>query len=387
VESAKSEFCSGKQSANPGGCSQYGVYDANSSSTSQYLHSNFHVRYGDGTFANGDVVTDVVQIGGLHVTNLSLGIGYNTTANPVWGIGYSVGDYEHTVDPSYLSTAAQMAKQGLIKSTAYSIWLNSLYSNTGSLLFGGVDTAKFVGSLTTVPIVPDADGSYTRLRVELDSVSLGGKEQLGNKTSVVLDSGSAFSTVPQALFDSINQTLGGLVGYLPSVSQPVCPCSLSSRTDTLDFKFGTGKISVPFSEMCMDPKRIPNSSSFLGTTPPADACIWGMSPQPVSTSGSETIYLLGDTMMRSGYFVFDLDTNQISLAQTNFKATDSNIQEIGASGVATGLNSTATTTGSPDSGSVAPSATPSQSAAAGLHMQISYGMGLVISGFSVLYCL
>jgi len=51
--------------------------------------------------------------------------------------------------------------------------------------------------------------------------------------------------------------------------------------------------------------------------------------------------VLGDTFLRSAYVVYDLSNNEISLAQTNFNATKSNVMEIqsGSAGVpnATGV--------------------------------------------------
>lgn len=62
----------------------------------------------------------------------------------------------------------------------------------------------------------------------------------------------------------------------------------------------------------------------------------GVSDSQGSTS------VLGDTFLRSSYVVYDLANNQISLANTNFNATKSNIMEIasGAGGVpsATGVS-------------------------------------------------
>jgi hypothetical protein len=43
--------------------------------------------------------------------------------------------------------------------------------------------------------------------------------------------------------------------------------------------------------------------------------------------------VLGDTFLRSAYVVYDLQNNQISLAQTDFNATGSNVVEITAGGV------------------------------------------------------
>jgi hypothetical protein len=49
----------------------------------------------------------------------------------------------------------------------------------------------------------------------------------------------------------------------------------------------------------------------------------------ISDAGSGTS-VLGDTFLRSAYVVYDLANNQISLAATNFNATNSDIREIAA---------------------------------------------------------
>lgn len=76
-------------------------------------------------------------------------------------------------------------------------------------------------------------------------------------------------------------------------------------------------------------------------------CQFGIEP-----AGEDPI-LLGDTFLRSAYVVYDLANNQISIAQTDFNATTSNVQEIvaGANGVpnvastATAVSASATVSG------------------------------------------
>ena len=53
----------------------------------------------------------------------------------------------------------------------------------------------------------------------------------------------------------------------------------------------------------------------------------GISPADDSTP------VLGDTFLRSAYVVYDLHSNTISIAQTNFNATTDNIMEITNSSV------------------------------------------------------
>jgi hypothetical protein len=55
--------------------------------------------------------------------------------------------------------------------------------------------------------------------------------------------------------------------------------------------------------------------------------MFGIAPTGAGTS------VLGDTFLRSAYVVYDLDNNEISLAQSAFNATTSNVIEITSAGV------------------------------------------------------
>ncbi|EHL01991.1 putative aspartic-type endopeptidase OPSB [Glarea lozoyensis 74030] len=52
------------------------------------------------------------------------------------------------------------------------------------------------------------------------------------------------------------------------------------------------------------------------------ACVFGVAPAGSSTA------VLGDTFIRSAYLVYDLANNEISIAQTTFNATATNVLEI-----------------------------------------------------------
>lgn len=81
-------------------------------------------------------------------------------------------------------------------------------------------------------------------------------------------------------------------------------------------------------------------------------CQFGIEP-----AGKNPV-LFGDTFLRSAYVVYDLDNQQVSIAQTDFNATTSNILEIkaGAGGVpnvastANGASAPQTITGIPKGG-------------------------------------
>jgi hypothetical protein len=128
-------------------------------------------------------------------------------------------------------------------------------------------------------------------------------------------------------------------------------CSLADNTTTLDYTFSSPTISVTMGELV-----IPISTG--GGTPKfpdgVAACLFGIAP-----AGS-SISVLGDTFIRSAYIVYDLSNNEISIAQTDFNATTSNIVEIGtgtsavpdATAVANSVAATGGSQGSDNSGSV-----------------------------------
>jgi hypothetical protein len=92
----------------------------------------------------------------------------------------------------------------------------------------------------------------------------------------------------------------------------------------LDFTFSADgpTISVPINELVL----------AMGVSRGEEVCILGIGP------AGDSISVLGDTFLRSAYVVYDLENNQIALAQTVFNSTQSSIQEIetGDDGVSTG---------------------------------------------------
>ena len=229
-----------------------------------------------------------------------------------------------------------MADKGLIKSNAYSLWLNDLDANTGSILFGGVNTGKYQGQLQTLPIIKESD-VFAEFIIALTGISIsnnGRKTPLrfgGRSAPVLLDSGSSLTYLPDTLAEEIFNQVGAQ--YSAQQEAAYVPCSLMNNASTIDFTFSSPVISVPMNELVINPG--PNSDgsqvAFDDGTP---ACIFGISPAGESTS------VLGDTFLRSAYVVYDLANNEISLAQTNFNSTENRILEIG-----TGSNSIPDATG------------------------------------------
>jgi hypothetical protein len=92
-------------------------------------------------------MTDDFTIGQATIKNLQMGLVNKTTSTiGVIGIGYGMDEASVTSITSvpYPNLVDQMVSQGLINTKAYSLYLDDLEEATGSILFGGVDTDKFM---------------------------------------------------------------------------------------------------------------------------------------------------------------------------------------------------------------------------------------------------
>lgn len=311
VNVANSQLCN--QQGNP--CSASGTYDANSSSTYQYIDSQFNISYVDGSGSYGDYVSDNVQFGGVTLENQQFGIGYTSSSQEgIIGIGYPINEVAVATNGgrSYPNVPQNLMQNGHINSNAYSLWLNDLDASTGSILFGGVNSAKYTGELQTLPIIRE-QGVYAEFIIALTGVGMNGNQGSIAKniaTPALLDSGSSLMYLPDDIATSIYKSVGAQ--YDESQGAAFVDCSLANSDDTIDFTFSSPTIRVGMNELVI-------VAGIDGGNP---VCILGIGPAGDSTP------VLGDTFIRSAYIVYDMTNNEISLAQTNFNSTENSILEI-----------------------------------------------------------
>ncbi|PLB49548.1 acid protease [Aspergillus steynii IBT 23096] len=304
-------------------CNASGSYDPNSSSSYGYVSSDFNITYADGTGAAGDYVTDVLHIGSTTIKDFQFGVGYSSSSTEgVLGIGYVSNEVQvgrAGKDP-YPNLPRAMVRNGLIKSNAYSLWLNDLGAHTGSILFGGVNTEKYRGKLETLPI-QTVNGDYSEFIIALTGVSYTTGSDHHSYLSgalpaaVLLDSGSSLTYLPNAIVQDIYDDLD--VVYDPSGGVGYVPCSLAQKDINITYTFSKPSITVGIHELVLD-------AGDLQFRNGARVCVFGIVPAGESTA------VMGDTFLRSAYVVYDLANNEISLANTNFNSTQDHILEIGA---------------------------------------------------------
>lgn len=267
-------------------------------------------------------MTDTISIGGTTLSDFQFGIGYtSSSAQGILGVGYTANEVQvgrAQLSP-YDNLPAKMKSEGKISSNAYSLWLNDLDANTGQILFGGVDTDQFTGELQTLPI--QAEGSvYAEFLITMTGVSFNGETVASDQAlAVLLDSGSSLTYLPNDMVETIYDRVSAQ--YDSNEGAAYIACSMANSNATLDFTFSSPVISVEMNELVLD--LVTASGKRPRFSDGTEACLFGIAP-----AGSSSM-VLGDTFLRSAYVVYDLENNEISIAQTNFNATTSNVLEIG----------------------------------------------------------
>jgi hypothetical protein len=288
-------------------CSESGTYRSSDSSTYKYINDGFNISYIDGSGASGDYATDTFKFGDVTLENQRFGVGLvSTSTQSILGIGYPLNEasVQFTNDVTYPNVPQNLMINGYISSNAYSLWLNDLDASTGSILFGGVNTDKYSGTLQTLPIV-SVRGYYTEFVIAMTAVGANGTTgsiASNIATAVILDSGSSLTYLPTDITKSIFNNVGA--SYSSSQGVAFVDCGLANSDATLDFTFSSPTIRVPMNELVI-------LAGYQGREP---ICIFGISPAGSSTP------VLGDTFLRSAYVVYDITGNTISLAQTKFNA-------------------------------------------------------------------
>jgi hypothetical protein len=337
------------------GCAINGAFDPSQSSTYETISpasdAVFNQSYGtdqDVDYYAGSYVADTVQIGGATLENFQFGLvndefgdhGIQEAGQPglagLLGIGFNKGEnsYVDSAENPYtypnLPQALYEAK--LINTIAYSFYASDTdeSGSGGQLLFGGVDTAKFSGSLGTMDTYYDSTG-LARLLVPLTgfSVSNGSSTTsfLKSTNAALIDSGTEGLFLPSAIYSDILEQFGAI--FDDSSQDYLVPCSSRNGNVSVTVSFGSKDIIIPASDLIL-PEGYGEYFTFNNETSLVDGEPYCWINMDVNDESADSDFiLLGSSLFRAAYIVFDLSGNRISIAQ-KIDTTDSNIVEITA---------------------------------------------------------
>ncbi|CAD0110038.1 unnamed protein product, partial [Aureobasidium uvarum] len=306
------------------------------------------------TWFRGDYFRDAVQINDLVATNFPFGLAnelYETfePSTGLLGLGYSSNMPNFTIPhikkkfpPTFVEGLVQA---GAISSRLYSIYLNTL-DQYGSILFGGVDTEKYKGPLTTINLLPSHNtGKVDNFRLYLQEIKVKThnasdqsilRSTSDNRIQTLIDTGAPDWQLPFSAYREVIRHAGGEFtnGSWSGIPQGylVRPCREVARgfNDTTHFEVtfsGNGSNTATLRLELADLFAPITTKDGSAAT---DGSGWPMCWLRVARSLSENRLLTSSSVMRAGYWVFDLDNGQVSLAQANLGAKSSNVVQVEA---------------------------------------------------------
>ncbi|KAF7943342.1 hypothetical protein EAE96_011269 [Botrytis aclada] len=314
-----------------------GSFASNNSTTFVAGKPNFFAIYTGGVNVTGTFMQETIRLGTSELMNNTMGLstqGFLPTALfPVMGIGFAAQEFSATdQNPTpYENLPLAMKSAGLTNAAAYGIYLNDFRSAEGSIIFGGMDTAKFTGNMTMLPILENFNGQATDFVISATSLAITGgsnnkrattKISLPSKqTPVLLDTGNPSIDVPLSAVEAIGTALNANPG--PDGSMQVT-CDIATKGMNMVFGFSGTTIQVPI-EMMLTPAKNKDGTQAKDNNG-NNLCVVPVNP----TANEDDLLSFGAPFFSAAYAVMDLQNKKIGLAQAKVNATESNVQEIPA---------------------------------------------------------
>lgn len=273
--------------------------------------------------------TEYTQFYGRGHVNMTWGsttasLGNNRIYNMPFGIAHYTKDFNNLGDISsglvglaypefnQPNLPALLKQQGYIRRVAYSLSLSGNNGN-GNILFGGVDHAKYIPPLISLPRqnIPGNTAKY--LAVTLTSIKVGNKEYPID-ISTPLDSGASVCVFPDDAFKKIVRDLEADSAFFQGM--PVYDPAKHGDTE-VEFNMSGFRIKVKARDLSYRLSDVAGVSTNL--------YVFGAISNNEVNGG---FTLLGDTFLRNVYVVYDLDGEEIAVAAYNRNSVGSRIEPI-----------------------------------------------------------
>ncbi|KII86728.1 hypothetical protein PLICRDRAFT_177476 [Plicaturopsis crispa FD-325 SS-3] len=289
-------------------------------SSSKNSGNSVSVTYGSGSFS-GTQYTDTVTIGsGLTIKSQSFGVASSSTGTSgvdgILGIGPvgltsgSLGGSSATVP----TVTDSLFSQGSIPSNQIGVYFAPQASSdsSGSMMFGGVDSTKYTGSITYAPITSKSPSSaYWGVDA---SISYGSTTFVKSSAGIV-DTGTTMTLIPSDAFALYKQKTGAVVDSTTGL----LTITAAQYAKLKDFNFVIGGKKHALTPNAQLWPRSLNTA--LGGSA---SSIYLIIADIGHNSGSGFDWIAGYTFLERHYSVFDTANKRVGLATTAHTSDTSN---------------------------------------------------------------
>ncbi|KAH7053646.1 aspartic peptidase domain-containing protein [Linnemannia elongata] len=275
-------------------CKSHRRFNSSSSTTFRLdpAKRRFRIEYGDGSYANGPIGTDMVNVGGIQIRQ-TIGLATNESADfevskmdGMFGLAFS--SYESVPGvKTFMTNAIAKKAVALPVVSAYLPSLRRSGGKGGHYLFGAIDSTKFHGNLTYVPVT--VKGYW---QVTVQDVLVSG-QSLNRSYQGIVDTGTTLVILDDKTTAAVHSKIKG--AYFDKQEQGwVVPCSLSkAQTGSVGFRLAGRVFEVPMADIAWEP--VGKGKGKLG----GEICYSGVQ------SIDSPVWILGDVFIKNNYCVFD----------------------------------------------------------------------------------
>ncbi|RUS17246.1 rhizopuspepsinogen precursor [Endogone sp. FLAS-F59071] len=272
-------------------CSGKTLYNPSASSTYMKDGRSWSISYGDGSSSSGILAKDNVNLGGLLIKGQTIDLASEISSefesdviDGLLGLAFdsitSVSGIKTPVD--------NLISQGLISNPEFGVFLGKASNGGGGeYVFGGYDSAKVGGTLTTVPV--DNSQGFWGITVSGVVTATGTKE--GSSFSAILDTGTTLLILTESVAAKVARTFGATDNGDGTYT---ITCDASKLSD-LVFTINGAKFKVPAADLIYE-----NDGG---------SCIAGF-----GYASGIPFAILGDVFIKNNYVIFNQKVPQVQIA-------------------------------------------------------------------------
>ncbi|KAL0581946.1 hypothetical protein V5O48_000003 [Marasmius crinis-equi] len=276
-------------------CDGHKVYDTSASSTAKDQGRGYSLRFGDGSTVQGELYHDTVSLADLAATDQAVGssteysTGFAAAGFPPDGLlGLGFPQISVFKENPFFQT---LVSQGKVTEPVFAFKLST---SDSELTLGGVDSSKFTGELTQVPVT-----TVGYWQINADGVSVSGKQVAGQFVAIV-DTGTTLVYGDPGSVEALYAAVPGA----RDASLTVGPGFFTVPCDSVpnDINIVLGGKSFPISAKTFNIGQLEVGSS---------ECVGGFVAGTVTSDGT---WLVGDVFLQNVYSVFDVGNTRMGFA-------------------------------------------------------------------------
>jgi hypothetical protein len=216
------------------------------------------------------------------------------------GAAYKMGKFDGilglafpVLSVNHVPTAFEnVVSQGLVDEAIFSFYLGNSAKDFGELLLGGINTKKYTGDITWVPLK-----AATYWEINLSQLTVGGTNYIADGgVNAIIDSGTSILTGPSEAVKAVATSLGA-----KEIIEGEYMMKCNYDGPNLDFTIDGNVYSL-------------TPTDYL--IPDGDLCLLGLMALDIPAP-TGPLWILGDVFMRKYYTVWDVSNQKIGIALAN----------------------------------------------------------------------